>query len=320
MQWLKAFKVDPIPSLLAVDDPALTYHVYADLLDETADGVETLWKLSTPRQILEKQRGDGGWDYPSRNAHPFENYRLLQTYRMLGILIEQYGFHRQHPSISAAAGYLFAHQTDEGDIRGIFGAQYMPHYCAGLFELLIKAGFAEDPHVARGFDWFDSMRQVDGGWAWPLRTTAIRYEEAREREAPIQPDRARPFAHALTGFVLRMYAAHPTRRTSVVAHHAGALMTSRFFQKDAYPDRREAECWLKFQFPFWWSNLLTTLDSLGAMGFSPDDENMARGLRWFLNNQESDGLWPTGYDKGEKAKKAKPWVALAVCRMIKQFF
>jgi len=319
MSWRQSLSTDPLPPLLASDDPALVYFTRRDLLGEDPGSVDQLWETHSVQLLLEKQKPDGSWDYPARRADACENYSLLQTYRMLGILVEMYGLDRRHPAIMGAADYLFAHQTGEGDIRGIFGEQYMPHYSAGMMELLIKAGYEKDERIDQGFQWFEEMQQNDGGWAWPLRTSTVRYEEARELAEPIQPDRSRPFAHALTGFVIRMYAAHPHFRTSDTARHVGELMKSRFFQADRYVDRRSADFWLKFQFPFWWASLLTTLDALVTMGFGEDDHDMQSGLTWFRENQEANGFWPTGYDKGKKAEAARPWVALAICRVLKQY-
>jgi hypothetical protein len=97
-------------------------------------------------------------------------------------------------------------------------------------------------------------------------------------------------------------------------------MKSRFFKPDKYSDRKATDYWFKFQFPFWWVNLLTTLDSLSTIGFSRENEDIERGLEWFIANQKDDGLWPTGYGKGDKAQAMDGWVGLAICRVLKRFY
>jgi hypothetical protein len=48
--------------------------------------------------------------------------------------------------------------------------------------------------------------------------------------------------------------------------------------------------------------------------------NYARkGLTRFRDHQEADGLWPTGYAKGRKARWDRCWVGLAVCRVLKRY-
>ncbi len=97
-------------------------------------------------------------------------------------------------------------------------------------------------------------------------------------------------------------------------------MKSRFFKPDKYSDRRAVSYWTKFQYPFWWANILTALDSLSFIGFSPDDADVRKGLDWFVAHQEEAGLWPTSYDKGPKAQAMDSWVGLAICRVFKRFY
>jgi hypothetical protein len=318
---ISKLRIDPIPILLSSDDEALEFFVRRDLLNEDPGSIERLWGLPAVEKILAKQRQDGSWAYPSlrKGGYEQENYDLLEIYRQLRVLVEQFGMDQRYPAIENAGEYVLSNQTSEGDIRGIFGSQYAPHYTAGFVELLIKAGFVHDERVERCFAWFQTTRQEDGGWAWPLRTAKVKYQDAITQAEPIQGDRSKPFAHTLTGFVLRAYAAHPDKRVAEEAWGVGELMKSRFFKPDKYSDRKAVEYWTKFQFPFWWANLLTVLDSLSLIGFSSEDGNVQLGLAWFVENQGKNGLWPSGYGKGKKAQEMVGWIGLAICRMLKRF-
>ena len=97
------------------------------------------------------------------------------------------------------------------------------------------------------------------------------------------------------------------------------MLKGRFFLADKYNDRKGPEYWLKFQYPFWWTNLLTALDTLSRMGFSTDDPVVRHGLDWFIANQGQDGLWEHGYGSGARSQPMKRWVALAVCRALRSF-
>jgi len=200
--WHEPFAINPVPVLLASGDKALVYFAQRDLISEQVGPVDILWRLPEASKLLRKQQADGSWRYPSRRKHglPNENYDLLETYRALRILIEKYGFSNEHPAIQGAAGYLFSFQTEEGDIRGIFGSE--------------------------------------------------------------------------------------------------------------------------FQFPFWWPNLLTALDSFSLMGYTRGDEDMQKGLQWFVANQGEDGLWQTSYKVStpDKDRDARLWIALAVCHVFKRLY
>ena len=137
--------------------------------------------------------------------------------------------------------------------------------------------------------------------------------------SPVRSDFSKPFSHTLTGFVIRAYAVHPDYLGSPVAEKAGELMKGRFFQSDKYADRKGVAYWFKYQYPFWWGNLLTAMDSLSRIGFSTADPDIQRGLEWFRENQLDNGFWPTGYGKGEGADLNQAWVALAIGRMLYRF-
>lgn len=326
--WLEWLRIDPFPGLLAAGDEALRTFVRRDLLDEPAVPVQPLWTLPPVQKLLQAQQADGSWRYPGQNRklHPEINYDLLETFRCLGQLVEKYGLDRRHPAIERAAGALFSCQSAEGDIRGILGTQYMPYYHAAISELLIKAGYAGDPRLEKGMAWLLSMRQEDGGWIVPLQAVPARQKtRALWSAPPIAPDRSRPHAHMATGMVLRAFAAHPHYRRAEEVRTAAEQLKSRLFQADKYNDRKAPSYWYKFQYPFWWTNLLTALDSLSQIGFPADDPRIREGLEWFRNHQREDGLWPTQY---EQAKRSEPsarerdgqlWVSLAVCRVFKRF-
>ncbi len=327
--WLAQLREDPIPSLLASGDEALEYFVKRDLLSEQPGPVDVLWKLPPAQRLLKKQQDNGSWRYPGKNrkVYPEINYDLLETFRSLGQLVEKYGFHRRHPAIEVAAEYVFSCQTAEGDLRGILGTQYMPYYHAVITELLIKVGYGDDPRLEHGMEWLLSMRQEDGGWLIPLQAVPAR-EKTREMWSapPVPPERSRPFSHLATGMVLRAFAVHPKHCHRDEARIAAELLKSRFFRADKYNDRKAPHHWTKFQYPFWWQNVLTALDTLSLIGFPAHDEDVKRGLDWFVASQREDGLWQTSYEQAKrvemtaKERSAMLWVSLAVCRVFKRFY
>jgi hypothetical protein len=322
--WLHQLGVDPLLVLQTSRNEAVQYFVQRDLLGEGVGPVEALWELPQVEKILRKQQDDGSWKYPAgkKEIRVQRSYNKLQTYKVLMDLVEKYGFTREHPAVERAADFLFTFQTDEGDFRGIYREQYSPNYTAGMTELLIKAGYGDDPHIDKVFSWLLSMRQDDGGWALPMRTGVPKgtstIKEAFWVETPIQPDRARPSSHWVTGIVLRAFAAHEGYRHSPEARAAGELLKSRFFEPDPYPDRKAASFWGKIRYPFWWTDILSALDSLWWLGFSQDDQDVQMGLDWLIANQEKSGLWKARYVSGGD-KDIHHWTTLHVCRVLRHY-
>jgi squalene cyclase len=322
--WQSRLSVDPLPLVLASGNEAISYFTRRDLLDEEVGPVQSLWELPQPTKVLRKQRDDGSWKYPGgkKDIRSQRNYDQLQTYKVLMDLVEKFGFTREHPAIQAAAEFLFGFQTEEGDLRGIYREQYSPNYTAGITELLVKAGYGDDPRIEKVFSWLLEMRQDDGGWAVPMRTGVPKgtssIKEAFWVEEPILPDRTRLFSHWCTGIVLRAFAAHEQYRHRPEAQAAGELLKSRFFQADAYPDRKAPYFWQKIRYPFWWTGILSALDSLWWLGFRGDDADIREGLDWLVANQEPGGLWKARYLSGGD-KGIHLWTTLHVCRVLRRY-
>ncbi|MHA1137073.1 MAG: prenyltransferase/squalene oxidase repeat-containing protein [Candidatus Thorarchaeota archaeon] len=321
MNWQRFLKYDPLPQFEDVTDDALQFQVKRDLLKEDAGPNKVLWELPPVTKILNKQHEDGSWKYPKQKEDPREitGYKQLETFRQLGLLVEKYQLDKTYPAIQNAAEFLFSCQTDEGDFRGIYLDQYSPNYTAAYLEILIKAGFVKETHVERGLQWLFSLRQDDGGWVVPLRTEHLRWGEVQQLKVPVQPRREKASSHMVTGVVLRAFAAHPEYGQRTEITRAGELLATRIFKADNYTDRKAPDYWTRITFPFWFTDLLSTLDSLSKLGFSPSHPNIREGIDWFAEQQKEDGSWSLHMLKGGGDINYKYWIALVICRMLDRF-
>jgi hypothetical protein len=320
-KWLVYFRYNPIPPLLESGSCAIVLSAERDILSKISD-VENLWQLPEVQKILRRQKPNGSWTYPGGKEYvrTEENYNQLETYRNLGFLVEEYGLNQKHPAVQKAAEYLFSFQTKEGDFRGIYGNQYSPNYSAGITELLIKAGYEKDARMQAVFKWLLSIRQTDGGWAIPLRTQNLNLDIISGHSKTIEPDTSKPFSHMVTGVVLRAFAAHSVYRKSPEAGRAGQLLVSNLFKKDNYTDRAAPSFWLGFSFPFWFTDLISALDSLSLLGFSTSEPQIDKALQWFINNQQKTGMWKLHILKGQNKDILQLWLSLAICKIFKRFY
>lgn len=329
--WLKQLNFDPLPPLFTPENKAIQYFAQRDLLGEQVGSPHCLWKLPEAQRILKKQLTDGAWPRTGEKKHPAINYRLIETWRQFRYLVEQYGFTQEHPQAQKAAEFLFSCQTQEGDIRGILANQYATYYTGAIMALLIQAGYADDPRIEKGFQWLLAMQQDDQGWTIPILThkldRATQYHLTSEYAEPLEPDRSKPFSHNWTGMVLRAFAVHPNYRNSKAASVAAQLLKLKFFQPDCYTSYQAASYWVRFEYPFWWNNLVAALDSLSLIGLSSNDEQIKQALKWLVDNQEETGLWKVSYAKPQekeketvKVREMKLWVSLAICRVIKRLY
>jgi hypothetical protein len=314
-----ALRFDPVPWLLSSQNPAIEALVRRDFLGQVIE-TRTLWGLAEPARLLRRQQRDGSWRYPAPRPGP-QNYDLYETLQVLGCLVTQYAFDRRHPAIEKAAAYVFSCQSRQGDYRGIYGNQTAPTYTPALMEVLILAGYADHRSIGRAFRWLLVNRQNDGGWAIAARTRDQKLVRDWQRvmsARPVAADASRPFSHLVTGMVLRAFAAHPRHRRSGAAKAAATLLKSRFFQADKYPDRRAAAYWTRFTFPFQFTDLLTSLDSLGKLGLPAVDPDVAPALAWFAERQERDGSFSLDFLRRHDPQLPF-WVGLALCRALARF-
>lgn len=279
ISWRDELKIDPVPELISRNE-AIKYFTLHDLCDRRDGSKWILQQMPEVKKILNKQENDGSWSYPGKKAFEQVDYHQYQTYLNLAELVEKYGFNRKQEPIRNAAEYLFKFQTEEGDFRGIYANQYSTTYSPAIMEILIKAGFEDDPRISRGFEWLLSIRQDDGGWALPFRTVGKNLRESYETPEPIEGDKSKPFSHMVTAMVLRAFAAHPEYRKSHDAKHAGKLLLLRFFKNDKYPDRRSKDHWQRVTFPFLYPDIVSALDSLYYLGFNRKNPDIEAALEF----------------------------------------
>jgi hypothetical protein len=177
--WTDGLKHDPIKPLANCSYPAIKYYARRDLLGDEVEPIQTLWGLPDTKKLLRYQRGDGSWTVPLKyqEKSPDVNYSLVETFRRLRELVGKYEFNRSHPTISSAAKFVFTCQSAEGDIRGFYVDQYAPHYTGLYMELLVGAGYGDDPRIAKAIGWLIAHRQRDGGWVYPPLAAGISWAE-----------------------------------------------------------------------------------------------------------------------------------------------
>lgn len=108
----------------------------------------------------------------------------------------------------------------------------------------------------------------------------------------IQPDTSRPSSHLVTGVVLRTFAAHRDMRKTEPAEAGAEFLSGRFFRGDAYVDRGTPEYWERVAFPFWFTDIVSALDSLSKIGqHGIFNKNVRQAIEWPLQRQTGDGLF-----------------------------
>lgn len=311
--------------LLARGHLPILYWLKKDILEVPVDReIKNLCKLGARVRILDTQREDGSWLKDKAKAPSTESKSqfLIETLKNSHKLYD-YGCRLDDSKVQNSVRYLFSSQTGEGDFRATAFNEYSPGFHALTLEILCKYGLDQDAKIQKGFRWILNNRQNDGGWAIPCRTisrdqVARRYNHpSGNKKKPFKPNKSKPFCHLITGIVLRALAESPTWRESRECRKAGELVLSRFFQEDEYEDRRSASNWEELTYPFWTTNVLSSLDSLSKIDFSAEHPGIAEALDWLLSRQNSLGFWES--DAKKTSLEDHLWLTFAALRVFKRF-
>jgi hypothetical protein len=322
---MKARTNKAIEFLLARGNLPILYWLKKDILEVPVDReYKNLKKYADRIRILKSQRPNGGW-CKKRYEGPScweKNHYIVPTLRNTFKLYD-YGCQPEMDEVQKIIEFLFSTQTKEGDFRGAYLNEYAPTYHALTLEVLCLFGMERNRKCQRAFRWLLKNHQDDGGWVIPYRTIAKsklkkRYNfEAQLKLEPVKTDKSKPFSHLVTGMVLRTLAVSPTRRKSKVAKESGKLLLQRFFCADKYEDRHQASFWEEIIYPFWATDILSSLDSLAKIGFDPNEKRIQYALNWLINKQEKRGYWRAGFKKATLEHHL--WVTLSVLRVLKKF-
>ncbi|MBN1274178.1 MAG: terpene cyclase/mutase family protein [Candidatus Aminicenantes bacterium] len=314
-----------IEYLLARGNLPILFWLKKDILEVPYEReFKNLQKYAARIRILESQKSNGGWCKKKYEGHPrWKNTHYIHDTLWNSIKLYHYGCLLEDEGVKKAIDFLFSTQTEEGDFRGAYLNEYAPTYHALTLEVMSLFGVDRDERLQKAFKWLMKYRQEDGGWVIPYRT--ISKDEFKKRYNykdqmnldPVEPDKSKPFSHLVTGMVLRAMAASSSWRKNKASIEIGEILMSRFFKTDKYDDRRNALYWEEICFPFWATDILSSLDALSLIGFTPDHKPLKKALNWLLEKKNAKGYWESGYKKASNEDHL--WVTLAVLRILKRF-
>ena len=91
--------------------------------------------------------------------------------------------------------------------------------------------------------------------------------------------------------VLRVFAAHPAWLEASEIREAGNLLAARLYQRDKYSDRGSVSYWERVSFPFWFTDIVSSLDTLSRLGFDPGITTISAALARLRELQRGDGTF-----------------------------
>ena len=89
-------------------------------------------------------------------------------------------------------------------------------------------------------------------------------------------------------------------------------------KRDTYADRGEVSYWERVSFPFWFTDIVSSLDTLSRLGFDTEIPTISAALARLRELQRADGTFAFKLLRA-KDKDLPWWICLAVCRILKRW-
>ena len=282
MSWTALLSQDPTPWLLEPQDPAVRYQALRRLLDRPEDGPEVQEARSAvsaappASMILARQRPSGSWG----NTRDYYLPKGTSTFWTLTVLADL-GLTAEDAGVRRGCEFMFDCQRESGAFcrrRRVAGRGVMwredtaPCNQARTLRFLTLFGYGEDARVRAGFEWLMGAQRPDGMWMCSrsdVRRGCLRATLDGLRAGVLCPD------------VAKLEGIH--RAAEVVA---GLLMEPRMSRYHS------GGRWETLQYPTFGFSVLDALDALGALGYTVEDERVARARDYVLSRQLAGGTWP----------------------------
>jgi hypothetical protein len=312
------------PLLLSDPSPCLRLLVLRDLLLRSEDDPERKELIDLRERdpivlgLFEKQNADGSWDRIGINDNaPGGALQVTsQALTRLGYL----GLGPDHPAVSGAAHFLFAHQRPDGswpqpqDFREKaedWGYDRMPIQTAFPLRGLASCGYAQDPRSEKAYEWLLSQRLEDGAWPTGVASGNLGYVAGYRKLA-----HSRWVCRSNTTAALVCLALHPQRRTGPAARRALDLLLGREtrekqnigFEMARTVGFEPARGWTTFFARF---DLAFVLDLCWRVGVSLEDPRVRELVDFILELQGPYGLW-----EYERRPQASRWVTFDLLRSL----
>jgi hypothetical protein len=335
--WVRVLNGDPLPWLLAEDNPAVRHLALRRLLDRKYDDPDVRVALAGAMRvdpiaaILAAQQPGGYWVKPGAGYTPKYRSTVWQV-----IFLDQLGADGEDERVRAGCEYVLSHTQSETGGFSATGAKseappppaYAVHCLHGnLLRALIGFGWIDDARVRRAIDW--QARAITGegfskyyrsGTSGPLFRCAYNEDfsccwgavKALLALARVPTEEREPHVRRAI-----------EKGVDFLLSRDPALADYPMGWGNDSPNRS----WFHLGFPLGYvADVLQTLEALCELGYARD-RRLRPAVEWLLSKQDAQGRWRNqrAYtDKTwvmfEQQGAASKWVTLRACRVIKAVY
>lgn len=325
--WRAGLAVDPIPWLLASDEPWTRFRTLADLLDRPEDDAEVLAAraemLAHPlvQALLEEA---ATWGDRTLKRHNDASHTIY-TFSTLA----DFGLQATDPGVCAGIDAILAHQSPEGAFQTVvsiperFGGSGRDTWtwllcdAPTLLYSLLSMGLGQDPHLKRAVDHLVvSMDQ--NGWRCVAAPDLGRFRGPGRKDDPC------PIVNV---YALKALAQIPDLMDSPATRTGATMLLSH------WEHQHERKVYLfgigtdfrKLKYPFVWYDILHVVDVLSQFPFVHKDARFSEMVQTVTAQADEAGHYTAtsmyrawkGWTFADK-KTPSPWLTFLVLRVLKR--
>ena len=322
--WKDKLKVDPTDWLLEPENSPVRYWSLVDILERASDDPEVLAakagipsyppvaNLLATQKPVHPESDEGHWGSPDFYL-PRTSTGTFWVLTVLGDL----GLTAENQLINRACNFMFAHQRENGVFcrhRRVSGQGWVweegdvPCTQARTLRFLIQFGYGEDERVRKGINWLFSSQREDGMWfcRGERGNGCLRATLDALRVAALDPQLASQPVIA--------------QAAKAVCDLLMAPRMSRYHVGEAWGT------WTKLKYPYFGFSLLSALDTLARLDFTPEKPKIAAAVEYLISRQGPDGTWTLDerwpnlpIDFGQPNQPNK-WLTLDALRAVKRLY
>jgi hypothetical protein len=331
--WTSLLRSDPIPWLLANDNPSVRNLTLKELLEIPGSHPDVLasrrkiMNTGMIPKILAKQSRGGYWEKA-------EDFYVRTKYKgsvWSFILLAELLADPEDPRIQKTCDFILEWSQDrksggfsyQGSRKGGgYHSGVLPCLTGNMTWCLIRFGRLDDPRVRRAIDWITTYQRFDDrasrapeGWpydqleqCWGKHTCFLGVVKGLKACAEIPPRRRTKNIRAF------------------IQNAAEFLLKHRVYKRSHDLDRVIKAKWTKLGFPWMWDTDVLEM-SLILTGLGIREERMRDAMELILSKQQEQGKWllenshPGRFQSNIETKgKPSKWVTLNVLRVLKRYY
>ncbi len=284
--WVRDFRKNPIPRLLAGGDPAVIFDVYWDLLGLDKGQpmmIDSMEKVNTnPKALRMLNHTSNPSDEPPAGEMMVGLEFLAHLVRMNTLV--KFQLNKMHPLIQDDIVKLMGYIKDDGRFPLLY------HHHAHACWILLKLGIGGNRVLEKSIYWLVKRQRKDGGWLH------------RSMVPPGEDPDTMPSCIWTTMEVMNMLIKRPPMLKKIDVSNACKFLISHIEQDNYTSFQHQKNAWNILSIGTGETSMFTggtlkLMEILAGCHYNMSDHQIQKWVKWLKSIQLDDGYFPREVNK-----------------------